>query len=137
MSTNEEQQLIVKFPEDQATTGTATTAVGTVLGATPNNVVDKAADFLPRALSSIKENFSEAVFLFSILGYIFIAAFGHMEKIQNYFGYFFVVSVSIIFYKMGRKITLKDILYLSVIIALIIFTLLMRYGNFFPRISVS
>ena len=49
---DEEKKLTVKFPEDKS-------SGGTVLFTTPHNPVDKAADFLPRALNAIKENFRE------------------------------------------------------------------------------
>ena len=51
MDIEDKKNLIVKFPEES--TGT------TIGGESPNNPVDKAADFLPRALVSIKENFKE------------------------------------------------------------------------------
>src|SRR3989344_4005201 len=103
MDIEDKKNLIVKFPEES--TGT------TIGGESPNNPVDKAADFLPRALVSIKENFKEAIFLFVILSYTFIAAFGHMERIRNYVGYFFVFMASILVYKIWDKFTVRDILY--------------------------
>lgn len=120
MDTDNKKNLIVKFPEDKSPSSLTNTA--------PNNPVDKAADFLPRALASIKENFKEAVFLFGILGYVFIAAFGHMEKISNYTGYFFIFLVGIIFYNIWNKITSKDFLYWFIIVILIIYVLYIRFN---------
>ena len=121
MGTEEKKDLTIKFPEDQSPQGTS-------LISTPQNPVDKAADFLPRALTSIKENFREAVFLFVILGYIFVAALGHMERIQNYAGYFFVFVLSVVLYKLWDKVTIRDVLYLLIIIALIVYIIAMRFG---------
>ena len=124
MDAEDKKNLLVKFPEEQISSGVP---VSTPIGASPNNPVDKAADFLPRALSSIKENFREAVFLFGMLGYIFIAAFGHMEKISNYIGYFLVFLIGVLFYKACNKITSKDILYWFVILILIIYILYTKF----------
>jgi len=124
MEEDNKKNLIVKFPEDKS-------SPGTVLGSgnTPNNSVEEVADFLPRALDSIKENFREAVFLFIILGYIFIAAFGHMEKIENYVGYLLIFLVGILVYKIWDKITLRDIFYWILIIVLGTYFLIEKFGD--------
>ena len=117
----EEKDLIIKFPEDKSPSGTALTS-------TPSNPVDQAADFLPRALVSIRGNFKESVFLFIIVGYIFIAAFGHMERLDNYIGYFSVILLSIFMYKIWDKFKIKDTLYIIVIIILLTCFLLEKFN---------
>lgn len=117
METEEEKKLLVKFPEDSSPSN------NTLVVTTPNNSVDKAADFLPRALVAIKEYFKESAFLFIVVGYIFIAAFGHMEKLENYVGYFFVILFSIFMYKIWDLIKLKDILYIVIIMGLLFYLL--------------
>ena len=94
MEKDDKKNLLVKFPEDKAPSSLTNTA--------PNNSVEQVADFLPRALSAIKGNFKEAVFLFGILGYIFIAAFGHMEKIENYIGFLFIFLLGVISYNLWK-----------------------------------
>jgi len=118
--TNELQEPEIKFPEPGASSGTSIT--------TPNNPVDQAADFLPRALTAIKVNFKEAVFLSLMVGYVFIAAFGHMQTMQNYLGFFAVLLIGIIFYAIWEKITLKDILYLVLIILLSAYILCFKFN---------
>jgi len=118
----DKRDLLVKFPEEKSPSGNT-------LGLTsPNNPVDKAADFLPRALAAIKENFKESVFLFITLGYIFIAAFGHMEKIENYVGYFFVFLISTLIYKIWDKIRSRDILYILIIIVLLFYIVFIKFN---------
>jgi len=102
-------------------------------GFSPNNPVDKAADFLPRALIAIKEYFKEAVFIFFTLGYVFIAAFGHMERLQNYIGYLIVLLMGILFYKVWDKITAKDCIYNIVILALVLYILWLKFGYLIIR----
>lgn len=98
-------------------------------GTSPDNPVDKAADFLPRALIAIKQYFKEAVFLLFILGYIFIAAFGHMEKIQNYIGYLIVILIGILVYKIWDKITIKDFIYIFLVLILVTYILWLKFGH--------
>lgn len=98
-------------------------------GTTPDNLVEKAADFLPRALIAIKEYFKEAVFLVFTLGYIFIAAFGHMEKFQNYIGYFFVMVVGIILYRIWEKILPWDVIYIVIIFLLGSYVVFLEFGD--------
>lgn len=121
MKIKDNKEPSIKFPED--------ITPDTVIAPSLNNPVDKVADLLPRALFSVKENFKEAVFLFGILGYIFIAAFGHMEKVQNYVGYFFVFLVSVLLYKMWDKIHLRDVLYSAMILGLVIYILWIKLGT--------
>ncbi len=130
METEDKKDLIVKFPEDEKQISSASPveqSIGTTQ-ATPDNPFDKGAELLPRALSAIKENFKEAIFLFIVLGYIFVAAFGHMEKIENYVGYFFVFLVSIFIYKIWDKIKSKDIFYIIIILILLSYQIFTRFS---------
>jgi len=127
MTTENKENLLVKFPEEPS----LGTPVETPINATPSgpdNPVDKAAAFLPRALSAIKENFKESVFLFIVVGYIFIAAFGHMERIDNYVGYFAVFLLSILIYKIWDKIKVRDILYILIIIILSSYLVIIKFN---------
>ena len=121
------KNLLVKFPEGQDQSST-------IVALAPNNPVDKAADFLPRALKAIRDNFKEAAFLFILLGYIFIAALGHMERIQNYLGYFFVISASVLLYKVWDKFSLKDILYFLIILVLLFYVIHLKFNVNFLNI---
>jgi len=120
MDTENKKDLLVKFPEEESSLEKPVETAINATPPTPNNTVDKVADFLPRALNAVKDNFKESVFLFGMLGYVFIAAFGHMEKMQNYLGFFFVFLVGIVFYKLWDKITLKNVLYLLIIIIILL-----------------
>lgn len=126
MKREDNRNLIVKFPENAAQSGS------TIEASPPNNTVEKAADFLPRALVAVKENFKESVFLSIVLGYAFIAAFGHMEKFQNYVGFFSVFSINILIYKFSNKVTLKDIFYILIIIFLLIHISLSKFDVVIP-----
>lgn len=99
-----------------------------VAPSSPNNPVDQAADFLPRALVCIREYFKEAIFLMFILSYSFIAALGHMERIRNYLGYFSLFIISIIVYYLWNKVSVKDILYLIIILLLIMIIILNKFN---------
>ncbi len=125
MVIEDKKELLVKFPED---------STGTIIGGVPpNNPVDKAADFLPRALLAIRDNFKEAVFLFVMLSYTFIAAFGHMERIRNYLGYFFVLITGMFLYKIWDKFTWRDLLYILVIMFLLIYIVSIHFNISIPK----
>ena len=66
MGTEDKKDLIVKFPEDEKQVSSASPVEQSIgaTQATPDNPFDKGAELLPRALSAIKENFKEAIFLF-------------------------------------------------------------------------
>jgi cobalamin biosynthesis protein CbiD len=123
MENNQTENPVVRFPENEGANETV------LAGNTPNNPVDKVADFLPRALSAIREYFRESIFLFGLVGYIFIAAFGHMEKMSNYLGYFTVILIYFSVYTLWNKIKKNDVVYIFIIILLITYISYTRYGN--------
>lgn len=106
----------IKFPEKDGS-----------VGQLPINAVEKAAEFIPRALIAVENKFSVVAYLLSVFGYIFIAASGHMERFKDYFGYFSVLLITLFFYKIYNKITKRDVEYLIIIALLMIYIVFSRY----------
>lgn len=79
--------------------------------------------YISPLLKSLEENLSFTAILISIIGYIIISSFGHMDSVAKYFGYIVFLFGTFILYKLiGRNRVQIDVDFKNVNKVLVIVT---------------